>query len=311
MAVPSFEDLMLPLLTVYGDGQPHLARDVRGRLADDLTLSDDDRAELLPSGRTRRFDNRIAWVLTHLSHAQLLESVGRATYKITPRGQKLLDDAPERLTIRILGQFPEYRTFRARRQSGDENGKAHPNSHVVTMDLDAENETPEESIEAVYRQVRQVLADELVERVKQCSPQFFEQLVVDLLVAMGYGGSLQDAGRAVGQSGDGGVDGEIKEDRLGLDKVYIQAKRWEGVVGRPVVQAFVGSLEGKRARKGVLITTSTFSREAQEYIGHIEKRIVLIDGDELASLMIEHNVGVTDVTHYVIKRVDSDYFEDT
>jgi restriction system protein len=170
--------------------------------------------------------------------------------------------------------------------------------------------SPDERLEASYQQLREALAQDLLERIKQASPTFFERLVIDLLVAMGYGGSRRDAGEAVGRSGDGGIDGIIKEDRLGLDFVYVQAKRWEGSVSRPTVQAFAGSLEGQRARKGVLITTSTFTREARDYVTRIEKRIVLIDGDQLTQLMIDHGVGVADVTSYHVKRVDTDYFGD-
>ena len=313
MAVPDYQTLMLPVLGVFSDGHPHTVGDVRDRLARELRLTSEELAELLPSGTQRTFDNRVSWARTYLTKAGLLRGIGRARYEITSRGLEVLNDPPERITNAFLGRFPEFTAFKRREESNSPVHDATMRSTVMTplASSGVSDRNPEELLASLHRQVRQALADELLERVKQCRPEFFEQLVVDVLIAMGYGGSRQDAGQAVGRGGDGGIDGEINEDRLGLDKVYIQAKRWDGTVGRPVVQAFVGSLEGKRARKGVLITTSEFSREAREYIGHIEKRVVLVDGDQLADLMIEHDVGVTDVVSYAVKRVDADYFEES
>jgi restriction system protein len=211
-----------------------------------------------------------------------------------------VQDGPPQIDRKFLEQFPEYADFRALSRG------------VEKLDEGGEeaSQTPEEILELSYQSLRRDLAQELLERIMRCSSQFFERLVVELLVVMGYGGSRKDAGEAVGQSGDGGIDGIIKEDRLGLDVVYIQAKRWEGTVGRPVVQTFAGSLEGQRARKGILITTSQFSKEARDYVDRIEKKIVLIDGQQLAQLMIDHNVGVAEVETYTVKRVDLDYFGD-
>lgn len=292
---------MLPILQLAGDGQERRLSDAIEQLAQRLTLSDADRNELLPSGQQPRFDNRVGWARTHLGKALLVESPHRGRFRITDRGRAALRQNPSRIDMTFLMQYPEYAEFRNRSR------------RIVngTDDLAEEPTTsPEESLEASYQSVRATLAQELLERVKQCSPRFFERLVVDLLVAMGYGGSRKDAGQAIGRSGDGGIDGIIKEDRLGLDVVYVQAKRWNDTVSRPIVQAFAGSLEGARARKGVLITTSQFSPQAVEYVSRIEKKIVLIDGEQLAQYMIDHNVGVAEVTRYVVKKLDLDYFEE-
>lgn len=306
MTVPDFQSLMLPLLRVAGDGQEHTNAQARDALASELGLTEQDRREMLPSGTQRTFDNRVGWALVYLKHAALLRSTGRGRFRVTDRGLGVLENPPSRITNRFLRGFPEFVEWqsRGRRTRGDDPG-------VPTEDLVGEEEqTPEEAIESSYQHWRQTLAQDLLERVSTCSARFFEQLVLDLLLAMGYGGSRRDAAEAVGQSGDAGIDGIIKEDRLGLDVVYVQAKRWDGTVGRPVVQAFAGSLEGHRARKGVLITTSRFSSAAREYVGRIEKRIVLLDGAQLADLMIDHGIGMSDVATYTVRRVDSDYFED-
>jgi restriction system protein len=299
--IPDFQTLTLPLLVVISDGQEHSRQEVADILAQQFNLSEQEREELLPSGRQSRFANRVAWTKSYLKMAGLLESTGRGKYRITPRGVEVLRNKPSRIDIKFLMQFPEFAATRnSPRQTtipDNTNGSDH-------------TQTPEEVLEASYQNLRRALAQELLERIKQESPRFFETLVIDLLVAMGYGGSRKDAGEAVGQTGDGGIDGIIKEDKLGLDAIYVQAKRWEGTVGRPVVQAFAGSLEGQRARKGVLITTSQFSQDARDYVGKIEKKIVLIDGDQLTQLMIDHNIGVAEVAHYSIKRIDQDYFSE-
>jgi restriction system protein len=208
--------------------------------------------------------------------------------------------------MKFLEQFPKYREFRKNVSSSDEEINELPGlSQFVN---EQSKETPEELLEQSYQSLRRTLAQEVLERVKLSSPYFFEQLVVDLLVAMGYGGSITDAGQAVGKSGDDGIDGIIKEDKLGLDTIYIQAKRWENPVGRPVVQAFAGSLEGQRGKKGILITTSRFSQDAKDYVNRIEKKIVLIDGEQLAQLMMDYNVGVSEKATYVVKKIDEDYF---
>jgi restriction system protein len=298
MAVPDFQSLMLPLLKIAGDGQEHTASEVVDALVLQFKLTDGERKELLPSGRQARFDNRVAWARAHLKQAGLVESTGRGRFRVTERGLEVLRSSPANINIKRLMQFPEYAESRSvsRRANHHDEEDEEP------------GQTPEEILESSYQSLRRDLAQELLQRAKNSSPRFFENLVVDLLVAMGYGGSKKDAGQAVGQSGDGGIDGIIKEDKLGLDVVYIQAKRWEGTVGRPVVQAFAGSLEGQRARKGVLITTSQFSQDARDYVTRIEKKIVLIDGEQLAQLMIDHGLGVAEVASYVVKKVDLDYF---
>jgi restriction system protein len=229
-----------------------------------------------------------------------LESTKRGVFKITQRGLEEVNKNPVRIDVNYLLQFPEFVEFRAIRNSG-ETEMAVDVSHVS-------DKTPEEILESAYQRMRQELAGELLLAIKSCSPAFFERLVIDLLVSMGYGGSRIDAGSAIGKSGDGGIDGIIKEDRLGLDAIYVQAKRWENPVGRPEVQKFAGALQGHRAKKGVFITTSSYTKEAHEYVSKIDNKIVLMDGAMLSSLMIDNNVGVSPSVSYELKRVDSDYF---
>ena len=301
MAIPDFQSLMVPLLRLAADGAEHTLAGSVEALASEFTLTPAELAQLNPSGRARTFYNRVAWASTYLRAALLLTSTGRGRFRITERGSSVLAKAPKRIDIQYLMQFPEFKASR--------DGSGKPAGY--TGPVPAAEQTPEEAFETSYQSIRAAIEEELLTRVKGASPAFFEQLVVDLLVAMGYGGSQADAGEAIGQSGDGGIDGVIKEDRLGLDTLYLQAKRWEGTVGRPVVQSFVGSLEGQHARRGVLITTSDFSADARKYVQGIEKRIILIDGTELARLMFEFGVGVTPTGQpYVLKRVDLDFFDD-
>jgi restriction system protein len=301
MAVPGFQTWFLPLLSSVRDGKVHKISELYVRLADEMSLSDEDRGQLLASGGQAVYVNRIGWARTYLKKAGLLDSPGKGLITITERGLSVLSKKPTLLTVRFLKQFPEFVEFHTYRGDGGDQGGA---------DVPVAEETPRDTLERVHRELNEQLATDVIEKVKKMPPPFFERLVVDLLLRMGYGGSREDAGRTLGKSGDGGVDGVINEDRLGLDVVYIQAKRWEGTVGRPVVQAFAGSLEGVRARKGVLITTSAFSGDADSYVRAIEKRIVLIDGPTLARLMIQHNVGVASEATYELKRLDTDYFED-
>jgi restriction system protein len=286
------------LLTIVADGEEHTIGEIIDGLAAHFHVTDDDRRDMLPSGKESRFDNRARWAGFHLRKAGILESTGWGRLRITRRGLDVLHQRPVAIDIKFLLQFPEFREFRSSSQR----------ENAPPPGGGEEQETPQEALESTYQRLRDTLAQDLLERVRAAPPRFFEKLVLDLLVAMGYGGSRKDAGQAVGQSGDGGIDGIIKEDKLGLDVVYVQAKRWEGTVGRPTVQAFAGSLEGQRARKGVLITTSQFSPEAREYVGKIEKKIVLIPGEELARLMIDHGIGVTELASYTVKKIDLDYF---
>jgi restriction system protein len=301
MPIPDYQQLMLPLLTLASDGHEHTNAEAAEKLASQFKLTDDERREMLPSGQTK-FSNRVGWARTYLGKACLLESTGRARFKITKRGRDLLGTNPPVITNQLLEQYAEFREFRDRSQA----------ERAATPASSESSQTPEELLASTYQTIRRSLADDLLKKVREVPPAFFETLVVDLLVAMGYGGSRKDAGQALGGSGDGGVDGIIKEDRLGLDVVYIQAKRWKNAstVGRPEVQAFAGSLEGHRARKGVFITTSKFTQDAIEYVQRIEKRIVLISGEDLAQFMIDHNIGVAEVASYAVKKIDNDYFEE-
>jgi restriction system protein len=300
---------MLPVLRFLEDGQEHSTRDCVERLASQIGLSPEERLELLPSGNQPVFANRVGWATTYQVKAGLIERSARSRIRISTRGKDVLRENPTRIDNTYLSRFPEFVEFRTRppRQGLSKiSGKSGtPSSHHS----DELALSPDELLEETYQRLRQGLAQELLDRVKQAPPVFFERLVIDLLVSMGYGGSRPDAARAVGGTGDGGIDGIIKEDKLGLDSVYIQAKRWDKPVGRPDVQTFAGSLEGQRARKGVYITTSSFSKDAHDYVTRIEKRIVLIDGEELSDLMIEHGVGVADVVSYHVKRIDQDYFD--
>ncbi|NRF70931.1 restriction endonuclease [Aquincola sp. S2] len=301
MPIPDYQTAMLPLLRLAADGREHPFREVVEKLADEFALSDAERSELLPSGTAHVFGNRVGWARTYLKQAGLLEAPKRGVLRISAEGKALLARSPARIDNTVLNQYESFRAFRAR-------GKEDEGADTVAAAPIAE-QTPEDAMALAYHRVRKELEAELLEQVKGASPAFFERLVVDLLVAMGYGGSRQDAGRAIGKSGDGGIDGMIKEDRLGLDVIYIQAKRWEGAVGRPEIQKFAGALQGQRASKGVFITTSGYTREAIDYANFIATKIILVDGESLATLMVDHNVAVTKIGTYELKRIDTDYFE--
>ncbi len=296
--LPDYQSLMLPLMEFASDGREHSVRQAIDHLAERFGLGGEERRRLLPSGRQPVFENRVGWALTYLAQAGLLERSRRGYFRITPRGAQVLQERPERLDVRFLERFEEFRGFRARRRGAPPRERAR------------EAPTPEEALEDAYQRLRGAVASELLELVKTASPAFFERLVVDLLLAMGYGGSREEAGKAIGGTGDEGIDGVISEDRLGLDVIYIQAKRWDRPVGRPEIQRFVGALQGRRARKGVFITTSTFTKDAQDYGARIDPSIVLIDGPTLVDLMIEHGVGVSPVASYEVKKVDRDYFSE-
>jgi len=304
VAIPDYQSIMLPLLNLLKDEKEHSLREVSDKLADVFNLSDDELKALLPSGQQAIFMNRVGWARTYLKKASLIESIKRSFFKISKRGIDVLKQNPSAVNVKFLEQYPEFVEFK-------ESSKKEKNT-LSNSEIEITNQqTPEESLEYGYQKIRQNLAQELINRIKGCSPSFFEKLVVELLVKMGYGGSLHDAGKAVGKSGDEGIDGIIKEDRLGLDVIYIQAKRWDkGTVGRPEIQRFVGALHGQRAKKGIFITTSIFSNDAKDYVSKIDSKLVLIDGGELAQLMIDYGIGVSNVTSYDIKRIDSDYFEE-
>lgn len=291
---------MRPLLEHLSDGGTPTNRETIDALSKRFQLTDEELAELLPSGQQSVFTNRVAWAKAHLKKAVLLESPSRGLYKITPRGLEALAQSNQQINLKYLKQFEEYSYGNSGNSNTKEKDEQKPSDTL----------TPSEYIETGYQQIRQELEDELLTKIKDSSPAFFEHLVVELLVAMGYGGSRKDAGQTIGRSGDGGIDGVIKEDRLGLDAIYIQAKRWEGVVGRPEIQKFAGALQGQRARKGVFITTSGFTKEAIEYVSMIDNKIVLMGGKELTGLMIDFDVGVSKITSYDVKRIDLDYFEE-
>jgi restriction system protein len=294
---------MLPLLHLAADQQPHRFREIVNQIANTLQLTTAERTELLGSGTQTVLMNRVSWARTYLKQAGALSTPERGCLQITERGLKLLANHPEGITLALLQQFPEFQAFKQRKRHKDPDREIQWDSDIIFDD------TPEDILASAYRVLSESLEQELLEAVKQATPKFFEHLVVDLLVKMGYGGNRTDAGQALGKTGDGGIDGIINEDRLGLDVIYIQAKRWEGTVGRPDIQRFAGALQGQRAKKGVFITTSNFSREAKEYAALIETRIILIDGTRLAELMVEHNIGVSIVEAYEVKKLDSDYFE--
>jgi restriction system protein len=302
--VPDFQSIMLPLLRIAADGKEHRLSDLRARLGSEFNLTQDEQDELLPSGRQSRFANRVAWAKVYLERGGLLVSPQRGRFTISARGLEVLKTAPARIDVRFLTQYPEFLEFqKAKRQTEEPSTQS---TAPEATDVD----TPEEALEAAHAKIEASLASQVLARVKPGSPAFFERLVGELLVKMGYGGSRADAGHAIGRSGDEGIDGIISEDRLGLDIVYLQAKRWEGSVGRPEVQKFVGALHGKRARKGVLITTGSFTADAIAYVEHIDPKVVLIDGRRVAELMVDFEVGVTTLRTYHVKGLDSDYFEE-
>jgi restriction system protein len=302
MTIPDFQSILLPLLQFADDRKEHSTQEAIQHLAKSFGLTDEERKELLSSGKQTIFDNRVGWSRTHLKKAGLLEYPRRAFFKITERGLELLKHNLPALNMGLLKQYPEYLEFIG------------STSKTTTFPLiqklhDFSAQTPEELLEYSYQEIRTTLAQEILEKVKSCSSNFFERLVVELLVKMGYGGSIKEAGRAIGKTGDEGIDGIIKEDRLGLDTIYIQAKRWNDVVGRPEIQKFVGALAGQGAKKGIFITTSKFSEQAKAYSPKNDIKVVLMDGEELAQYMIDFGLGVSTVSEYQLKKIDTDYFE--
>jgi restriction system protein len=308
MAVPDYQSLMLPLLQFAArKGTEISTSEAVEALAKELGLTEDDLREMLPSGVQPTFVNRVGWAATYMKKAGLLETTRRGFYQITDRGRDLLEKQPKTINVELLRQYPEFREFEGPKDTRSSNKASKQKALSETSAA-----TPLEQLEAAYESLRDKLADELLAKLKKVSPAFFEKVVVELLVKMGYGGSRADAGKAIGKSGDGGIDGIIKEDKLGLDVVYIQAKRWDSnPVGRPDVMQFVGALQAQRANKGIFITTSRFTEDASSYVSQIGSKIVLIDGEQLTNLMIEHDVGVSTVSLYPVKKIDSDYFEES
>ena len=302
MAIPDFQSLMLPLLKFTSDQQEHGLRDITENLAKTFNLSKEEKNERLPSGRQELFYNRVGWACAYLKNAGLIASTRRGFSKITQRGLNVLKQNPKEINIKFLEKFPEFLEYR------NSPSKDKPQKIEEITSRAEDKLTPEEILEDSYQKIKETLAQDLLTSIKGCSPNFFESLVVELLVKMGYGGSIKDAGKAIGKVGDDGIDGIINEDKLGLDVIYIQAKRWDGNVGRPEIQKFAGALQGNRAKKGIFITTSAFTKDASDFTSRIESKIVLIDGALLAQLMIDYDIGVSEVASYEIKRIDSDYF---
>lgn len=302
MPVPDFQSFLKPVMDIAADGQEHSVREAREKVALALHLTPEDLGEMLPSGVQTKYDNRVYWAIVYLVQAKALSRPRRGSFQITDRGKGLLQQGHGRIDIGILKQYPEFLEF----HTGNKGDKAEASS----VSAGTAEATPEEVLQQAYQGIRNQLVQEVLSKVKSCSPKFFENLVVDLMLAMGYGGSRPDAGSSIGRSGDEGIDGIIKEDRLGLDLIYLQAKQWDGTVGRPEIHKFVGALTGKRAKKGVFITSSKFSDEAVSYANGIEPKVILIDGWSLANFMVDLNIGVTTSATFEVKRIDNDYYSD-
>jgi restriction system protein len=300
MPVPGFQEMTLPLLRVCANGEEWSMAAVRGPIAEHFGLTEEDRKELLPSGTQPRFNNRVAWAKVYLERAGLLQKTRRGHFKISPAGEGVLQNPPTVIDIAFLSQFDGFDDFRSRS----------PEQPDAAVTVPAGAETPEEQLQSAHQRLCDELADRLLDQIGEMSPEFFEKLVLDLMLAMGYGGSREESGSLTQSGADEGIDGIINEDQLGLDTIYLQAKRWQNTVGRPEIHKFVGALHGRRARKGVFLTTSTFSRDAIEYASQIDTKVVLIDGRQLAQLMIKHDVGCSPSQTFVVKKMDSDYFTD-
>ena len=309
MAIPDYQTLMLPLLRAAAEEEKKVA-DVADQVADQIGLTSEERVAMLPSGRQKVLHNRLHWSKFYLTKAGLIRSPSRGRFVATEEGGKLLATNPEKINVALLMKLPPFKDWYVNQ------GETAPEAAEAIFDpkaAKAANVTPEEQIESAYQAVQSALRTDLLERIGQNSPLFFEQLIVDLLIAMDYGGSRKSAAsQLTGQAGDGGIDGIINEDRLGLDRIYVQAKRYakDHAVGRPEVQAFVGSLVGRGATKGVFVTTSTFSPHARDYVLHLTQRVILVDGESLADLMIEHGVGVRKTRAIEFKRLDEDFFSE-
>ena len=301
MAVPDINTLLRPLLGFAGDGEEHATRDAVECLSHGFGLSPDERDQLIPSGYRTVMLNNVAWARAHLNKAGLIENTQKGMFKITAQGKSLLEEGPNPLDIRTLNaRLPE----QAERESNEET-----NLRDATTPDTCPPVAPEDAIVKALELINERLINDVLDRVRSVPPAFFEQLVLDLLIKMGYGGSRREAASRLGRTGDGGIDGTIIEDRLGLDTIYVQAKRWQGTVGRPEIQKFAGALVGRHANKGVFITTSIFSAEARAFAETFSTRIVLIDGVTLSRLMVEYGLGVSTVATYDIKRLDRDYFD--
>lgn len=299
--IPDYQSIMLPLLKITGDKKEHTVQEVRDSLAKNFNLTEEERSKLLSKSKQKMFANRVGWARTYLKKAGLLKYSGVGSFIITEQGLKVLREKPSKINVKYLKRFPGLLEFiKPSKKKINDKG----------IELLLEEKTPEDLLVIGYEKFQEKLLSDLLEKIKQCPPEFFEKLVVELLVSMGYGGSFEDAGKALGKSGDEGIDGIIKEDRLGLDVIYVQAKRWTNPVGRPEIQKFAGALLGKKAKRGIFITNSTFSEKAFEYARNVENQIILIDGEQLTKYMVENGIGVSETASYSINKIDLDYFTD-
>ena len=302
--IPDFQTIMLPFLEILGDGQEHELQGIVKKISDRFNLTEEERRTLVPSGGQEVIVGRVGWVRTYLKSANLIITVRRAVFKITQDGLDLLANKPSKIDVKFLQTLPAFQEWKASQRKKD---KQVENIEIEETEI---TQTPEELIGYSISKIREELISELIDKIKSCSPRFFEKLVIDLLIKIGYGGSLKEAGSIVGKSGDGGIDGIIKEDKLGLDKIYVQAKRWENIVPISQIRDFAGSLLQQKAKKGIFITTSDYPKSAYDFVNNIEHRIVLINGRELAEYMIDYSVGIQLKKTYEIKRIDFDYFEE-
>ncbi|MDY0222832.1 MAG: restriction endonuclease [Desulfobacterium sp.] len=303
--IPKYEEIMLPFLKYLSDEKEHSLSETHDALAKEFKLTDDELRELLPSGQQPIFRNRLGWARTYLKKADLLTSPKRAHFKISDTGLALLNKNPTEITSKFLTRYDDFLEFQSIKKT-----KANKNIDPKIQIDDATDQTPEESLEYAYQKLHFALSKELLSIVKTCTPSFFEKLVIDLLITMGYGGSRKEAGKAMGKSGDGGIDGIINEDKLGLDIIYLQAKKWDNPVPAKEIRDFTGALASKKAKKGIFITTSSFPKSVYEFARQVEYKIILIDGERLTNLMIEHNVGLSTVSTYHVKTINTDYFEE-
>jgi restriction system protein len=310
MATPDFQSFFYPVLKYCSEHNEVSLNEIREFLTQHFSLTDEDKAERVPSGTQTKFDNRIYWTKSYFSKAKLTENTKRSHFRITDRGRSFLKNFSDYISINDLKTISEFRDF----NDGTPSYSDDKTTTVTTQNEIAptiETKTPLEKLEESYQFIKRELASELLEKIRSNTWQFFEDLVIDLMVKMGYGGSRNKAGESIKRTNDEGIDGIINEDKLGLDVIYLQAKMWkeETSIGRPEIQKFVGALHGQRAKKGVFITTSFFAKTAIDYVKSIDPKVILIDGETLTNLMIEHNVGVTGIETYQIKKIDLDYFE--
>jgi restriction system protein len=308
MGIPDFQSFFYPFLKLSSDKKEHSLSEVRDFMTEYFPLTDEDKSEKVPSGTQSKFDNRIYWTKSYFIKAKLISQTKRGHFIITDRGSDFYSKFKDSITINDLKEFAEFKEFS---QGSNHNSEITSTIEKVETSI-SENKTPLEKLEESYLFIHKELAIELLDKIKSNSWQFFEDLVVDLMVKMGYGGSRSKAGQSIKRTNDEGIDGIINEDKLGLDVIYLQAKKWtnDGGIGRPEIQKFVGALHGQRAKKGVFITTSYFAKTAYEYVKSIDPKVILIDGETLANLMIEYDLGTSTVESYHIKKIDLDYFEE-